>query len=67
MFTRSLFQTADMYRQGQILARMASLVDDGTIATTETTVLEGLSAQTLKHAHQTIEQAATIGKIVVKF
>ncbi|MEP1209840.1 MAG: zinc-binding alcohol dehydrogenase family protein [Rhizobiaceae bacterium] len=67
MFTRSLFQTADMYRQGQILARMASLVDDGTIATTETTVLEGLSAQTLKHAHQTIEKAATIGKIVVKF
>ena len=67
MFTRSLFQTADMYRQGQILARMADLVDDGTIQTTETIVLNGLSAQTLKQAHETIEQAATIGKMVVKF
>jgi len=67
MFTRSLFQTSDMYRQGQILARMASLVDDGTIQTTETTVLNGLSAKTLKQAHETIEQAATIGKMVVKF
>ena len=67
MFTRSLFQTADMYKQGQILARMASLVDDGSIKTTETSVLEGLSANTLKQAHTTIEQAATIGKIVVKY
>ncbi|NKB54666.1 MAG: zinc-binding alcohol dehydrogenase family protein [Rhizobiaceae bacterium] len=67
MFTRSLFQTPDMYKQGQILARMASLVDDGIISTTETTVLKGLSAATLKQAHETIEQAATIGKIVVKF
>ncbi len=67
MFTRSLFQTADMYKQGQILARIASLVDDGTVKTTETTVLSGLSAETLKEAHAIIEKAATIGKIVVKF
>jgi zinc-binding alcohol dehydrogenase family protein len=67
MFTRSLFQTADMYKQGQILARMASLVDDGLVKTTETTVLNGLSAATLKQAHATIEKAATVGKIVVKF
>lgn len=67
MFTRSLFQTADMYKQGQILARMAALVDDGTIQTTNTVVLNGLSAETLKQAHETIEQAATIGKMVVKF
>jgi NADPH:quinone reductase len=67
MFTRSMFQTADMYKQGQILARVAALVDDGTIKTTETTVLNGLSAATLKEAHATIEKAATIGKIVIKF
>lgn len=67
MFTRSLFQTADMSKQGQILARMASLVDDGTVQTTETKVLSGLSAETLKDAHRIIEMAAMIGKLVVKF
>ena len=67
MFTRSLFQTADMYKQGQILARMASLVDDGTVRTTETKVLNGLSAETLKEAHAIIEKAAMIGKMVIKF
>ena len=67
MFTRSLFQTADMYKQGQILARMASLVDDGTVRTTETKVLNGLSADTLKEAHAIVEKAAMIGKLVVKY
>lgn len=67
MFTRSLFGTPDMGRQGQILARMARLVDDGTVTTTQTRVLEGLSAETLKKAHRLIESGATIGKIVVKF
>ncbi len=67
MFTRSLFQTADMYKQGQILARMASLVDDGIIKTTQTKVLNGLSAATLKEAHAIIEKATMIGKLVVKF
>ncbi len=67
MFTRSMFQTSDMHKQGRILARMASLVDDGTVKTTETKVLSGLSADTLKEAHSSIEKAATIGKMVVKF
>ncbi len=67
MFTRSMFGTPDMKRQGQILARMARLVDDGIVATTETSVLDGLSAATLKEAHRRIETGATIGKIVVKY
>lgn len=67
MFTRSLFGTPDMYKQGQILAHMAGLVDDGVIATTETKVLQGLSAETLKQAHQIIEKAAMIGKLVIKY
>ena len=67
MFTRSLFKTADMAHQGQILSRMARLVDDGVIRTTETHVLEGLSADTLKEAHRMIETGATIGKLVVKY
>jgi NADPH2:quinone reductase len=67
MFTRSLFQTPDISKQGQILARMASLVDDGIVQTTETRVLNGLSAETLKEAHRIIETGAMIGKLVVKF
>jgi NADPH2:quinone reductase len=67
MFTRSLFQTDDILKQGYILARMASLVDDGIIETTETRVLNGLSAETLKEAHTIIETASMVGKLVVKY
>ncbi|PSL17827.1 zinc-binding alcohol dehydrogenase family protein [Shimia abyssi] len=67
MFTRSLFGTPDMAKQGQILNRMARLVDDGVISTTETRVLHGLSAQTLKNAHEIIETGAMVGKLVVDY
>ncbi len=67
MFTRSLFGTADMARQGQILARVARLVDDGIIWTTETKTLRGLSAGTLKEAHGIIETGRMIGKLVVAY
>lgn len=67
MFTRSMFGTADMARQGQILARVARLVDDGLVTTTETRVLNGLSAKTMREAHRLIETRATIGKIVVTY
>lgn len=67
MFTRSMFQTSDMHKQGQILSRMASLVEDGIVETTETKVLNGLSAATLKSAHEIIETASMVGKLVVKY
>lgn len=67
MFTRSLFATPDMQQQGSILARMARLVDDGVISTTETQVLHGLSADTLKKAHRIIESGAMTGKLVIKY
>lgn len=67
MFTRSLFGTNDMQKQGAILARMAQLVDDGIVTTTETKTLNGLSAKTLKTAHKTVESGSMIGKIVVAF
>ena len=67
MFTRSMFQTPDMARQGQILSRIARLVDDAVVTTTESRVLSGLSAETLKEAHRLIETGATIGKLVVKY
>ena len=67
MFTRSLFGTPDMARQGQILARMARMVDDGIITTTDTKQLNGLSVDTLKEAHRIIETGAMVGKLVVAY
>ena len=67
MFTRAMFETTDMDRQGQILSRIACLVDDGIVTTTETKVLTGLAASTLKEAHRLIETGTMIGKLVVKY
>lgn len=67
MFTRSMFSTPDMAQQGAILARMADLVDDGIVTTTETQILHGFSADTLKEAHKIVETGAMIGKLVIKF
>ena len=67
MFTRSMFGTQDMARQGAILSRMARMVDDGIISSTETKSLHGLSAETLKNAHRIIETGAMIGKLTVTF
>lgn len=67
MFTRSLFGTPDMPRQGEILGRVARLVEDGTIRTTDRKTLHGLSAETLKAAHRIIESGQMIGKLVVEF
>ena len=67
MFTRPLFGTADMAKQGMILERIARLVDDGTIRTTQTKTLHGLSAATLRQAHGIIESGSMIGKLVVEY
>lgn len=50
-----------------VLSCMVRLVDDGTIKTTETEILSGLSAQTLKKAHQIIEKSEMVGKLVVDY
>ena len=56
-----------MARQGAILSRMARMVDDGIVSSTETQSLHGLSAETLKNAHRIIETGAMIGKLTVTF
>ncbi len=67
MYTRSMFQTHDMAVQHEILNRVAELLDDGTLKTTLTTTLQGLSANTLKQAHELQESGKTIGKTVIAF
>ncbi|MGZ2745225.1 zinc-binding alcohol dehydrogenase family protein [Burkholderia stagnalis] len=66
MFTRSLFDTASLPRQHDLLRRVSELVDQGTLISTMTTRIGGIHAANLKHAHALIEQGGTRGKIVLE-
>jgi zinc-binding alcohol dehydrogenase family protein len=65
MFTRSLFQTADMAAQGAMLGRVAQLVDQGRLHTTLTQTLSPINAANLQQAHMLIETGRVRGKIVL--
>ncbi|MCW0214584.1 MAG: zinc-binding alcohol dehydrogenase family protein [Pseudonocardia sp.] len=65
MFTRPLYEP-ESTAQREILDEVARLVDAGTLRTTLTTRLRGLTAETVREAHRTIESGRTIGKIVIE-
>jgi zinc-binding alcohol dehydrogenase family protein len=65
MFTRSLFQTADMDRQGRILAEVARLVDSGVLMSTATKDLGPINATNLRTAHGIMESGSAIGKVTL--
>lgn len=67
MYTRSMFQTEDMIEQHYILNKVASLLDNGTIQSTLTTILKGFTVENLKEAHRLQESGKTIGKTVIEF
>lgn len=66
MFTRPLYQTADMAEQGRILDEVAALVDAGRIRTTLTETLRPIDAANLRTAHALIESGRARGKIVLE-
>jgi zinc-binding alcohol dehydrogenase family protein len=66
MFTRSLFQTADMGEQGALLARVAALVDAGTLRSTLDAHYGAINAANLQRAHALIESGKARGKIVLE-
>ncbi|CEA04864.1 zinc-binding alcohol dehydrogenase [Pseudomonas saudimassiliensis] len=66
MFTRSMFQTADMQRQHEILNRIADLLDQGQLQPLDKQHLGLINAANLRQAHQLIEGGHTIGKIVLE-
>ncbi|MEO0823558.1 MAG: zinc-binding alcohol dehydrogenase family protein [Pseudomonadota bacterium] len=66
MFTRPLFQTADMARQGEILNAVADLVDAGRIRSTATQTLGRITAETLRQAHLTLASGTARGKLVLE-
>jgi len=66
MFTRSLFNTADMIEQHNILDRLAELVDAGTIRTTANENFGRINAENLRRAHALLESNRAQGKIVLE-
>lgn len=66
MFTRSMFQTADMIEQHKLLNEVARLVDQGVIRTTAAQKLAPINAENLRKAHAMLETGRTVGKVVLE-
>lgn len=65
MFTRAMFQTADMKAQAKLLAEVARLIDEGLLKTTAKERLGPINASNLKRAHALLERGQARGKIVL--
>lgn len=65
MFTRSMFRTPDMARQGEILNEVSALVDDNVLRTTLQVDLGCINAKNVMLAHQLIGSGHMIGKVVM--
>jgi zinc-binding alcohol dehydrogenase family protein len=65
MFTRSLFQTADMIAQHRLLNEVADLLDVGVLRTTMTAEGGPITAENLKRVHALVESGHAIGKTVL--
>jgi NADPH2:quinone reductase len=66
MFTRSMFDTADIGAQGVLLNEVARLVDAGTLRTTLGESFGRIDAANLRRAHALIESGRAKGKIVLE-
>jgi zinc-binding alcohol dehydrogenase family protein len=65
MFTRSMFETADMIEQHLLLDRVAQLIDDGVLRSTVTERFGTINAANLRRAHALLESGTARGKIVL--
>jgi zinc-binding alcohol dehydrogenase family protein len=66
MFTRSMFETADMQKQHALLNDVSQLVDSGVLQTTVGERYGKINAENLKRAHALIESNRARGKIVLE-
>ncbi|MYM31695.1 zinc-binding alcohol dehydrogenase family protein [Duganella sp. CY15W] len=66
MYTRSMFQTADMQEQHKLLNDVAKLVETGAVKTTLAERYGKINAENLKRAHALIESNRAKGKIVLE-
>jgi zinc-binding alcohol dehydrogenase family protein len=65
MFTRPLYQTADMVAQHRLLDEVADLLDAGLLRTTMTADAGTITAENLKRVHSLVESGRAIGKTVL--
>ncbi len=65
MFTRPLMKTEDLAHQGEILQRIANMVDSNQLQPISQQHFNQLTAETLDNAHQLVHQGRTIGKITL--
>ncbi len=66
MFTRSLFETADMLKQHALLERVAQLIDAGVLRTTLGEHFGAINCVNLRRAHALLESGKSRGKIVLE-
>ena len=66
MFTRSIFKTADMAKQHELLAAVSALLDEGRLRTTLAQKFGTINAANLKRAHALLESGSAKGKIVLE-
>jgi zinc-binding alcohol dehydrogenase family protein len=66
MYTRSLFETADMLEQHKLLNRVAELIDASTLKTTVGEHFGTINAANLRRAHALLESGTSRGKIVLE-
>jgi len=66
MYTRSLYETADMQAQHDLLNRVADLIDAGTLKTTVGEHFGAINASNLRRAHALLESSKAKGKIVLE-
>lgn len=67
MYTRSMYQTADMARQGEILNEVAKLVDNGVVESSLSETLHRLSVESISEAHRKVLDGHMRGKVVVEY
>jgi len=67
MFTRSMYQTADMVRQHELLNRVAAMVEQGILKTTLSEHAGALTVDNLRRVHALIESGRAHGKIVLEY
>jgi NADPH:quinone reductase len=66
MAARAKFRTPDMQVQGEILARVATLCDQGVFPRIRTRTFDGLTVENLRVAHAAMESGTARGKWVLR-
>lgn len=66
MYTRSMFETADMIEQHKLLNRVSELIDQGVLKTTFGEHYGRIESANLKRAHALLESGKAKGKIVLE-